>query len=78
MLFNVPTKKKEIAISDLDRALEKLERLRPQVKLQFLQACATCVVHDQKIAAVEVELLRAFSDVLGCPVPPVVLRIEQT
>ena len=65
--------KKEITLSDLDRALEKLERLRPLVKLQFLQACVTCVVHDQKISAIEVELLRAFSDVLGCPVPPIVL-----
>jgi len=65
--------KKEITLSDIDHALEKLERFKPLVKLQFLQACATCVVHDQKISVVEVELLRAFSDVLGCPVPPIAL-----
>lgn len=64
--------KNEISLSDMDRSLQKLEKLKPQGKLQLLKACATSVVHDQKISAVEVELLRAFSDVLGCPMPPII------
>jgi Zn-dependent protease with chaperone function len=64
---------KEISLSGLDHALEKLEMLKPLAKPQLLKACATSVLHDQEISAVEVELLRAFSDVLGCPMPPVVL-----
>lgn len=63
---------KEITFSGLDHALEKLERFRPLVKQRFLMACVTCVVNDQKISPVEIELLRAFSDVLGCPVPPII------
>jgi len=65
--------KNAISLSDLDTALQKLERLKPLAKLQLLKACAASVVQDHKISAVEVELLRAFSDVLGCPMPPVIL-----
>ena len=64
--------KNEISLSDLDRSLQKLEKLKPLAKLQLLKACAASVVHDQKISPVEVELLRAFSDVLGCPMPPII------
>jgi Zn-dependent protease with chaperone function len=64
--------KNEISLSDMDRSLQKLEKLKPQAKLQLLKACAASVVHDQKISPVEVELLRAFSDVLGCPMPPII------
>lgn len=65
--------KNEISLSGLDHALEKLEKLKPLAKPQLLKACAASVLHDQKISAVEVELLRAFSGVLGCPMPPVIL-----
>ncbi|MHB1077196.1 M48 family metallopeptidase [Thiobacillus sp.] len=63
----------EISLSGLDRALQELEKLKPLAKPQLLKACAASVLRDQKISAVEVELLRAFSDVLGCPMPPVIL-----
>ncbi|MFZ2542273.1 MAG: M48 family metallopeptidase [Gallionella sp.] len=62
----------EIRLADLDSALEELEKLRPLAKPRLLKACATSVVHDQKISPVEVELLRAFSDVLDCPMPPII------
>lgn len=65
--------KNAISLSDLDTALQKLERLKPLAKPQLLKACAASVLHDQKISSVEVELLRAFSDVLGCPMPLLVL-----
>lgn len=64
--------KNDISISDLDRALQKLEKLKPLVKPQLLKACAASVVHDQKISSVELELLRAFSRVLDCPMPPII------
>lgn len=63
----------EISFSGLDHSLEKLEKLKPLAKPQLLKACAASVLHDQKISSVEVEFLRAFSDVLGCPMPPVIL-----
>jgi len=64
--------KNEISILDLDRCLQKLAELKPLAKPQLLKACAASVVHDQKISPVEVELLRAFSDVLDCPMPPII------
>ena len=64
--------KNEISLSDLDRSLQKIAMLKPLAKPQLLKACAVSVVHDQKISPVEVELLRAFSDVLDCPMPPII------
>ena len=64
--------KNKISLSDLDRSLQKLANLKPLAKPQLLIACATSVVHDQKISPVEFELLRAFADVLDCPMPPII------
>ena len=64
--------KNEISLSSLDRSLQKLTKLKPLAKPQLLKACAASVVHDQKISPVEVELLRAFSDVIDCPMPPII------
>ena len=61
----------EISLAGLDHALEKLAKLKPLAKPRILKACAASIVHDRKVAPVEVELLRAFSDVLDCPMPPV-------
>jgi hypothetical protein len=63
--------KNEISLSRLDLALKKLARLKPLAKPRLLEACVASVVHDQRVSPVEVELLRAFSDVLDCPMPPV-------
>ncbi len=65
--------KDKISLSDLDLAMQELEKLKPLVKPQLLKACVASIVRDQKISPVEVELLRAFSDVLGCPMPPIVM-----
>lgn len=64
--------KNEISLSDLDRSLQKLDKLKPLAKPQLLKACAASVVHDQKISPAELELLRAFSRVLDCPMPPII------
>ena len=64
--------KNEISLSGLDRSLKKLAKLKPLLKPRTLKACAASIMHDQKVLAVEVELLRAFSDVLDCPMPPVI------
>ena len=64
--------KNEIKLSDLDRSLQKLAKLKPLHKPQLLLACATSAANDQKVSTVEVVLLRAFADVLDCPMPPIV------
>ena len=61
----------EIRLSGVDAALEKLAGLKPLAKPRLLKACVASIVHDQRVSPVEVELLRAFSDVLDCPMPPV-------
>ena len=64
--------KNKISVSGLDHALKKLEMLKPLAKPKFLKACAASIMRDQKILPVEAELLRAFSGVLDCPMPPIV------
>lgn len=61
--------KDQIRISDLDAALGKLEKLKPLAKSRLLKACVASIGRDQKVSAVEVELLRAFAGVLDCPMP---------
>jgi Zn-dependent protease with chaperone function len=60
-----------ISASALDRALEKLIRLQPPAKQRLLKACVASIMVDQHVAPVELELLRAFSAVLECPMPPI-------
>lgn len=62
--------KNQIRVADLDLALGKLEQLKPLAKSRLLKACVASIGHDQKASTVEVELLRAFADVLDCPMPP--------
>ena len=64
--------KNEVSLSKLDLALGKLTRMKPLAKPQLLKACVASIVHDQRVSPIEVELLRAFSNVLDCPMPPVI------
>jgi Zn-dependent protease with chaperone function len=66
-----PIAKNDISLSRLDQALEKVSGLKPLVKPRLLRACVASIVQDERVSAVEMELLRAFSDVLDCPMPPV-------
>ena len=65
----VPVAKNDISLSKLDRALGEVSKLKPLTKPRLLKACVASIVHDQLVSPVEVELLRAFSDVLDCPMP---------
>lgn len=60
----------QMGVADLDRALVKLDELQPQAKSLFLTACVASIWHDQRATPTEIELLRAFSSVLDCPMPP--------
>ena len=64
--------KSRTSVAVLDMAVQKLEMLNPLAKQKLLQACAASVMHDQKISAVEAELLRAIANMLGCPMPPII------
>jgi len=54
----------------IDAALDKLAGASFPIKQRLLLASAHTVSHDNQIRAEEGELLRAFADSLGCPMPP--------
>ena len=54
----------------LDAALDRLAGSSFPIKQRLLLACAHTVSHDGIIRPEEGELLRAFADTLGCPIPP--------
>ena len=66
--------KGEISFKVLDSALSKLNQLVPRDKQKLLKACAACLTADGKITHKEAELYRAISEVLDCPVPPLVIE----
>jgi len=59
----------ESNITALDTATDKLAQLKPLEKPSLLKACAACIAADNKVTANEMELLRAFSSLLDCPMP---------
>lgn len=54
----------------LDDALAELRAVAPRVKSKLLEAAAVVVAHDHEVTPAEADLLRAFADLLGVPVPP--------
>lgn len=57
----------------LDIALANLAQVTPSEKRILLQGCTVCVRADQQATIEELELLRAISDGLGCPMPPILV-----
>ncbi len=54
----------------LDRALTDLRELAPRMKQRLLEAAAVIVAYDHEVKPAEADLLRAFADLLGVPMPP--------
>ncbi len=61
-----------VSLREIDAALEELVKSAPQLKKRILEACASCICVDGTVTIVEGELLRAVSDSLGCPMPPLI------
>ncbi len=61
-----------VGLRAIDAALEELSTAAPLLKMQILEACAACICVDGHITVEEGELLRAISDCLGCPMPPLI------
>ena len=58
----------KINLNDLNNAIPKLEQLKPLEKEKLLQSCAICIT-ENGVKSSELELLRAISAVLNCPMP---------
>ncbi|MEK7702410.1 MAG: M48 family metallopeptidase [Nitrospirota bacterium] len=54
----------------LGKSLDLLTHISPKLKRQLLAACAVSITADHEVTVDEAELLRAISDTLGCPMPP--------
>jgi Zn-dependent protease with chaperone function len=61
----------QTGVAALDDAVERLAGAAPAIKRQVLRAAITCITADRHVTATEVELVRAVSTSLGCPMPPV-------
>jgi hypothetical protein len=59
-------------LSRLGAALRTLDAASRPLKKQLLLACARCVGADGRVTVEEGELLRAISDAIDCPMPPLI------
>jgi hypothetical protein len=59
-------------LMQLDAALKTLDAASRPLKKQILLACAACVGLDGRVTVEEGELLRAISDSIDCPMPPLI------
>lgn len=66
-----------ISLTEINKALEKVEVASPLVKRDVLQACAQSVGSDGGLSNREAELLRAMADGIGCAIPPWVEELEK-
>lgn len=57
-------------LGKLDAALARLATLAPRAQQRVLAGVLATIRHDRKIEVAEVELFRAISASLGCPLPP--------
>jgi Zn-dependent protease with chaperone function len=62
--------KAECHLEGLGAALKKLRGVSPEEKKHLIEACAVTVLEDRKVTAREIEILRAASAALDCPMPP--------
>ena len=60
----------ECTLAKLDEALKRLTRVSAKQKRRLIDAAAATICADGKVQVREAELLRAVSDMLDCPMPP--------
>lgn len=61
-----------IGLPQVQIALDELAGAAPKLKKDLLRACAAAIALDGRVTIQEGELLRAISDSLDCPMPPLV------
>ena len=67
---------KECGLDQLDGALDKLSDVAPNLKRHLIEAAAATVSADGFLQIEEAELLRAISDSLDCPMPPLAIALD--
>jgi len=66
----------ECGLDQLEGALEKLNGVAPNLKRHLIEAAAATVSADGFLQVEEAELLRAISDSLDCPMPPLAIALD--
>ena len=61
------------ALDDLRQALAKLDQVAAKQRGRLVDACAAAICADQHVTWQEAELLRGISDLLDCPMPPLLV-----
>ena len=69
-----PIARQQITIAELDKAMDKIERVKPMVKPRILKALVSCLTVDNKVSAGSVEFTRAVASCLDSPMPPIMIR----
>jgi len=59
----------QLKVEDLNQATYHFSALYPLVKPKLLKACAQCIQADNKITVEQMNILRALSALLDCPMP---------
>jgi Zn-dependent protease with chaperone function len=59
-----------VSIERIDQSLTSFQHATPAVQRRLLEACAETAAYDGTLERVEMELLRAISEALNCPMPP--------
>ncbi len=62
----------QCGVNQIDSALNRLVLAAPIIKKNILEACVHVIGSDGVILETEAELLRAVSDTLDCPMPPLI------
>jgi len=62
----------EADLKAVDRAVDRLGALGAFHKRRLLKGCIACIQADGVVTAAQGELVRAISDAIGCPMPPLV------
>ncbi len=66
--------KSSTALDDLRDVLATLTRVSIKHRGRLVDACAAAICADQHVTWQEAELLRGISDLLDCPMPPLLVR----
>ena len=60
----------QCSLAKLNQALSQLTRVAAKHRERLIEACAAAICADREVRVREAELLRGISDMLNCPMPP--------
>lgn len=60
----------QCGLGHLDKALTELTKVSAKHRERLIDACAAAICADEEVKIREAELLRGISDMLDCPMPP--------